>query len=56
MAVLCLTTLSMFLNGAVVKPSSAAVFGMNICATTALNASLAIGFFIGMVLQWCSVD
>ena len=38
MAVLCLFTFSMFLNDAVLEPYGAAIFGMNICATTALNA------------------
>lgn len=51
MAVLCLFTFSMFLNDAVLEPYGAAVFGMSVCATTALNASLAIGFFVGMVLS-----
>ena len=51
MAVLCLFTFSMFLNDAVLEPYGAAVFGMSVCATTALNASLALGFFVGMLLS-----
>ncbi len=47
-AVLCLFTFSMFLNDAVLEPFGAALFGMSICATTALNAFLAMGFFIGL--------
>lgn len=50
-AVLCLFTYSMFLNDAVVEPFGAALFGMSICATTALNAFLAVGFFIGLGLS-----
>ena len=50
-AVLCLFTFSMFLNDAVLEPYGAAVFGMSICATTALNAFLAVGFFIGLGLS-----
>ena len=50
-AVLCLFTFSMFLNDAVLEPYGAALFGMNICATTALNAFLAIGFFVGLGLS-----
>ena len=50
-AVLCLFTFSMFLNDAVLEPFGAALFGMSICATTALNAFLAVGFFIGLVLS-----
>lgn len=51
MAVLCLFTFSIFLNDAVLEPYDAAVFGMSLCATTVLNASLAIGFFIGIDLS-----
>ena len=51
MAVLCLFTFSMFLNDAVLEPYGAAVFGMSVCATTALNASLALGFFVGMLFS-----
>ena len=51
MAVLCIFTFSMFLNDAVLEPYGAAVFGMNICATTALNALLAVGFFVGLGLS-----
>ena len=50
-AVLCLFTFSMFLNDAVLEPYGAAVFGMSICATTALNALLAVGFFVGLGLS-----
>ena len=50
-AVLCLFTFSMFLNDAVLEPFGAALFGMNICATTALNAFLAMGFFVGLGLS-----
>jgi BCD family chlorophyll transporter-like MFS transporter len=50
-AVLCLFTFSMFLNDAVLEPFGAALFGMSICATTALNAFLAVGFFIGLGLS-----
>ena len=50
-AVLCLFTFSMFLNDAVLEPFGAAVFGMSICATTALNAFLAAGFFVGLGLS-----
>ena len=50
-AVLCLFTFSMFLNDAVLEPFGASVFGMSICATTALNAFLAIGFFVGLGLS-----
>ena len=46
--VLCLFTFSMFLNDAVLETYGAAVFGMTICATTALNAFLALGFFVGL--------
>ncbi len=38
----------MFLNDAVLEPYGAAVFGMSICATTALNASLAVGLLLGV--------
>jgi BCD family chlorophyll transporter-like MFS transporter len=56
-AVLCLFTFSMFLNDAVLESFGAAVFGMSICATTALNAFLAIGFFVGLGLSgFCLVD
>ncbi len=48
---LCLFTFSMFLNDAVLEPYGAAVFGMSICATTALNAFLAVGFFVGLGLS-----
>ena len=50
-AVLCLFTFSMFLNDAVLEPFGAAVFGMSICATTALNAFLAMGFSVGLGLS-----
>ena len=50
-AVLCLFTFSMFLNDAVLEPFGAAVFDMSICATTALNAFLAVGFFVGLGLS-----
>lgn len=50
-AVLCLLTFSMFLNDAVLEPYGAAVFGMSICSTTALNAFLAGGFFVGLGLS-----
>ena len=46
-AVLCLFTFSMFLNDAVLEPYGAAVLDMNVCATTALNGLMAIGFFVG---------
>lgn len=49
--VLCLFTFSMFLNDAVLEPYGAAVFGMSICATTALNVFLAVGFFLGLGLS-----
>ena len=49
--VLCLFTFSMFLNDAVLETYGAAVFGMTICATTALNAFLALGFFVGLGLS-----
>ena len=49
MAVLCLFTFSMFLNDAVLEPYGAAIFGMNICATTALNAFFALGFLVGLL-------
>ena len=48
---LCLFTFSMFLNDAVLEPYGAAVFDMSICATTALNAFLAVGFFVGLGLS-----
>ena len=48
---LCLFTFSMFLNDAVLESFGAALFGMSICATTALNAFLAIGFFVGLGLS-----
>ena len=51
MAVLCLFTFSMFLNDAILEPYGAAVFGMSVCATTALNALLAAGFFMGLVVS-----
>ena len=38
----------MFLNDAVLEPYGAALFGMSLCATTALNALMAIGFFVGL--------
>lgn len=47
-SVLCLFTFSMFLNDAVLEPYGAAIFGMSLCATTALNAFLALGFFVGL--------
>ena len=47
-AVTCLFTFSMFLNDAVLEPYGAALFGMSLCATTALNALMAIGFFVGL--------
>ena len=50
-AVLCLFTFSMFLNDAILEPFGAAVFGMSICATTALNAFVAVGFFVGLGLS-----
>ena len=49
MSVLCLFTFSMFLNDAVLEPYGAAIFGMNICATTALNAFFALGFLVGLL-------
>ena len=51
MAVMCLFTFAMFLNDAVLEPYGAALFGMNICATTALNALLAVGFLSGLLLS-----
>ena len=51
MAVLCLFTFSMFVNDAILEPYGAAVFGMSVCATTALNALLAAGFFMGLVVS-----
>lgn len=50
-SVLCLFTFSMFLNDAVLEPYGAAIFGMSLCATTALNAFLALGFFVGIGLS-----
>jgi BCD family chlorophyll transporter-like MFS transporter len=50
-AVTCLFTFSMFLNDTVLETYGAAVFGMTICATTALNAFLAFGFFVGLGLS-----
>ena len=50
-AVLCLFTFSMFLNDAVLEPFGAVVFGMSICATTTLNAFIAVGFFVGLGLS-----
>ena len=47
-AVTCLFTFSMFLNDAVLEPYGAALFGMSLCATTALNSLMAIGFFVGL--------
>ena len=47
-AVMCLFTFSMFLNDAVLEPYGAALFGMSLCATTALNSLMAIGFFVGL--------
>ena len=51
MGVLCLFTFSMFLNDAVLEPYAAALFGMSVCATTALNVLLAVGFFLGLGLS-----
>ncbi len=51
MAVMCLFTYSMFLNDAVLEPYGAAVFGMNVCMTTSLNAVLAFGFLFGLLLS-----
>ncbi len=51
MAVMCLFTFSMFLNDAVLEPYGAALFGMNICETTSLNALLAIGFLAGLLIS-----
>ena len=51
LVVMCLFTFSMFLNDAVLEPYGAAVFGMNICATTSLNALLAIGFLLGLLFS-----
>lgn len=48
---LCLFTFSMFLNDAVLEPYGAALFGMSLCATTALNALMAMGFFVGLGLS-----
>ncbi len=41
----------MFLNDAVLEPYGAALFGMSLCATTALNALMAMGFFVGLGLS-----
>ena len=51
MAVLCLFTFSMFLNDAILEPYGAAVFGMSVCDTTALNALVAAGFFVGLLVS-----
>ena len=51
LGVLCLFSFSMFLNDAVLEPYGAAVFGMSVCATTALNALIALGFFAGLGLS-----
>ena len=51
LGVLCLFTFSMFLNDAVLEPFGAAVLGMSVCATTALNMLLAVGFFVGLGLS-----
>ena len=51
LGVLCLFTFSMFLNDAVLEPYGAAVFGMSVCATTALNVLTALGFFAGLGLS-----
>ena len=51
MALLCLLTFSMFFNDAVLEPYGAAVFGMSVCATTSLNALIAVGFFGGLGLS-----
>jgi len=51
MAVLCLFTFSMFLNDAVLEPYGAAAFGMNVCATTSLNAVIAFGFLAGLLIS-----
>ena len=51
MAVMCLFTFSMFLNDAVLEPYGAAVFDMNICATTSLNALLALCFLAGLLIS-----
>ena len=51
LGVLCLFTFSMFLNDAVLEPYGAAVFGMSVCATTALNVLIALGFFAGLALS-----
>lgn len=39
----------MFLNDAVLEPYGAALFGMNVCDTTFLNAVLAVGFLAGLL-------
>ena len=49
LAVLCLLAFSMFLNDAVLEPYGAALFGMNVCDTTFLNAVLAVGFLAGLL-------
>ena len=41
----------MFLNDAVLEPYGAAIFGMSVCATTALNVLIALGFFAGLGLS-----
>jgi len=51
LGVLCLFTFSMFLNDAVLEHYGAAVFGMSVCATTALNVLIALGFFAGLGLS-----
>lgn len=51
LGVLCLFSFSMFLNDAVLEPYGAAVFGMSVCATTALNALIALGLFAGLGLS-----
>ena len=49
--VMCLFTFSMFLNDSVLEPYGAAIFGMNICATTSLNALLAFCFLAGLLIS-----
>ena len=41
----------MFFNDAVLEPYGAAVFGLSVCASTSLNALIAVGFLGGLGLS-----
>ena len=46
--VLSLFTFSLFLQEAVLEPYGGAIFGMDVCATTRLNAIWGVGTLVGI--------